>query len=178
MQDNVELVKKFYKVMDNILHMKVKDFLDKYRDTLPKYEVIGEDTSISNIISHFENNVSYLLVVGRNRRIKGSIAYSEFLNIFGRSSTTALSAPFSSVSRSLRHSRVPLEAFSNMNASDILFSSPPCVNEDTSVREALEYMYKTGSHYVVVVNHEREIIGVITLHSIFRAIVKELKSYK
>ena len=170
---DMDRITSFYKNIEKILNMKIRDFLEKYKELLPMYEIVEESTSVDDIIAHFQRGVSYLLVTGKNKKLKGGIAYSDFLNILGRTSSTALSSPFSSVSRSLRRSRIPLESFKKLIASDILFSSPPCISEDSTIREALEFMYKSGTHYIVIVNNEKKVTGILTLHSIFRAIVKD-----
>lgn len=176
MNKNNRIIRKFYSITERIINMKISDFMKKYSKVLPKHIVIGENANLSDIISYFEKDIAYILVTDHNKRIKGSISYMDFLNILGRPSSTALSAPFASVSRSLRRSRSSLENLAHMHVSDILFSTPPCINGNNLVKEALEYMYRSGSHYIIVIDRNNEIHGVITLHSIFRAIIKELKT--
>ncbi len=170
-----ERVKRFYETLEHVLKMKLSDFIDEYRELLPRYGVIDEETNISSIIEYFEKGFSYLIIVDKKNRVKGVLSYIDFLHMFGRRKTTALSSPFSSVSRSLRHSKPSLSTFTGLSASDIIHNPPPHLLHRSTVEEALQHMDSSEHNYIIVVNESGEIVGVITLHSIFRAILNRLK---
>ena len=165
---------KFYKALENILKMKLSEFIEKYRQVMPKYRVIDEDTNMSEIVKLFREDIPYLIIVDKKGRIRGVVSYIDFLHMFGRRKTTALSAPFSSVSRSLRRSRPSLSTFSQLLASDIAHSSPPHLSLDSTVEEAIQHMHASDQNYVILVSDTGEVEGVLTLHAIFRAVLREV----
>jgi len=114
------VLEKFYTALEEVLKMKIANFLKEFSDILPKYEHILENESIENILKYLKDGIHYLIVTDRKGKMRGIITYIDFMMMFGKKRSTALFAPFSSVTRSLRKARMPLKTLSEMKASDIM----------------------------------------------------------
>ncbi len=167
------VLERFYIALEEVLEMKIADFLKEFSDILPKYEHILENESIENILKYFKDEIHYLIVTDSKGKMRGIITYIDFMMMFGRKGTTALFAPFSSVTRSLRKARMPLKTLSKMKASDVMFIAPPHVSENSKVESALNNISKTGNNFAVVIRGKDKVVGIITAHSIFRAIIRK-----
>jgi len=168
-----EVAERFYQAIENILKLRIDEFMKRYSDLLPGFALIDEDEEVNRVLDLLRKGKHYIIVVDSKRRMKGIISYIDFMLMFGRRRTTALSAPFSSVGRSLRRSRMPLETFVNLSASDIMSRLPPHVWLDSQIEEALKYMSSTGSNYAVVTARDGTVMGIITAHAIFRAVLRK-----
>ena len=172
------VLEKFYTALEEVLKMKITNFLKEFSDILPKYEHILENESIENILKYLKDGIHYLIVTDRKGKMRGIITYIDFMMMFGKKRSTALFAPFSSVTRSLRKARMPLKTLSEMKASDIMCIAPPYVSENSKVESALNNMSKTGNNFAVVIKGRDNVVGIITARSIFRAIIRKANLYE
>ena len=65
-----------------------------------------------------------------------------------------------------------------MKALDIICIALPHVSENSKVENALNNMSKTGNNFAVVIEGRDNVVGIITAHSIFRAIIRKANLYK
>ena len=172
------VLEKFYAALKEVLNMRISDFLKEFPDVLPRFEYVLENENIENVLKYLKDGIHYLIVVDKKKKMRGIITYIDFMIMFGKKRTSALFAPFSSATRALRKTHVPFKTLSEMKASDIMFIAPPCVSETSKVENALNNMSKTGNNFTVVVKDRNEISGIITAHSIFRAIMRKATFYE
>ena len=51
-------------------------------------------------------------------------------------------------------------------------------SEDTSIREVAQIMWVNSAHYCVVINQNREVLGIISARSILKAFGRDLRQAK
>ena len=56
--------------------------------------------------------------------------------------------------------------------------APPYVSENSKVESALNNMSKTGNNFAVVIKGRDKVVGIITVHSIFKAIICKANLYE
>ena len=168
-----DITARFYQAIETVLAMKLTEFMEKYRDLLPRFALVEEEMEMAKVLDLLRSGKHYIIVVDKRNRVKGIISYIDFMLMFGRRRSTAMFAPFSSVSRSLRRSRMPYETLIGLSASDIMTILPPHLWTDSRVEDALKYMSSAGTNYAVVTTREGVVVGIVTAHAIFRAVLKE-----
>jgi len=167
------ILKKFYSALEEVLKMKIENFLEQHKDVLPKFEVVHENKSVEEVLKHLREDKHYIIVIDRKGKMRGIITYIDFMIMFGKKRTTALFAPFSSVTRSLKRAHMPLKTLAELKASDIMNIAPPHVWNHSKVEDALNNMSKTGNNFAVVIAKGEKVVGIITAHAIFRAIIRK-----
>ncbi len=172
------IIGEFHKALEEVLSMSIGSFVRMYRDVLPKFEIVHEDDTIEELFEYFVKDYSYLIVIDSRGKLRGSITYLDILTHLGIEDTHILSTPLASIGSTLRISRIPLETLSKMKVSMLIKNIPPHVHEDATVREALNMIERSGSHFVLAMTRDGAVIGVITAHAIFRAAMEKLKTMR
>jgi len=166
----------FSKAARKILSLKVEDFISKYRDLLPQYGVVGEEENIAKIIELIGNNKHYIIVVDKKNKLRGIITYLDVLLMLGGPKATAVFLPLSSIASSLRRIKVSSDVLPRISVRKIMEREPHRVKLEETIEEAIDVMEKSHTHYVVVVDKEGKVKGIITAHAILRAVLEEMKS--
>ena len=165
----------FTKILEEILDMDVGTFIKAYRDTLPDYEIVHEDTTIEELFEHMAQGRDYIIIVDSKGRLRGAITYLDILMYIGRHEHRVLTTALGSIRGTLTISRIPSETLAKMKVSILMKRLPPHVSIDHSVREALNIMENCDTHYTVVQTKDGAVVGIITMHAIFRAAMEKLR---
>lgn len=156
-----------------VLGMKVKDFIRKYRDLTPMYDYVVEDDPLSSILRQVLQGKHYVIVIDRRGRLKGLITYDDILVLLGQTSLAKHHIPFTGPRRLIKGSGLRPEDEGRIKARDIMDRLPHCVLAHETVAEAVALMEREGTQHAVVTDEEHMVYGVLTTHSILRAILQE-----
>lgn len=169
-----EVLELFLESIDEVLGMSIGEFIEKYNEVLPRFDIVGEDEPLNTVIEKMIRGKDYIIVVDSRNRVKNMITYIDLLKYLGMKQERILSTALSSVHGTLRRSKIPGEVFKNIRVTVLSTPLPPHVTVKHNAREALHIMESMDTTYVAVVGDKNKAVAVITLHAIFRAIIKEL----
>ncbi len=165
--------------LDEILEMTLKDFVAKYRDELPRYIVVGENTTFKNIIGVLSKSIDYggkgievVVVVDKQQKPIGIIEDLELLEILSTHrgwSFSILKPPISKKARNIRNLlNIPIGRIARMNH--------PVLRLDATVKNAIDLMDSLKTRYVIVIDEKDRLYAVLSsriiLSKIFDEIVK------
>ncbi len=164
-------IKKFIDAVNKVMAMKVSEFIKNYKDLLPPYDFVAEDDSVEDLLKFVEEGKHYIIVIDRRGRLRGIVTYIDLLLIFGKPKTAFL--PFSSIATSFSKIKVPAETLLRIPVARVMERLPQHVKLDETIEDATIIMHMNNVHYVVIVDVEGMVWGLLTAHSIFRAILRE-----
>ncbi|MET1160613.1 MAG: CBS domain-containing protein [Thermoprotei archaeon] len=168
--------KDFHRVLSEILQLKLSEFIKKYGVLLPKLTILHEDESVSKIFELVGKGYDYIVVTDDKNRLVGVITYLDILGLLSKRSIIRETAFGGTVHVTMvRRGRVPVNTLAKLRVHRISKRMPPHITSDHTVEEAYNLMEETGSNFLIVVDNQDKPIGVITLHSIFRAVMYSLK---
>jgi len=164
-------IKRFIDAVNKVMAMKVSEFIKNYKDLLPPFDFVAEDDSVEELLKFVEEGKHYIIVIDRRGRLRGIVTYIDLLLIFGKPKTAFL--PFSSIATSFSKIKVPTESLLRMPVAKVMERLPQHVRLDEKVEDATIIMHVNNIHHVVIVDEEGMVWGLMTAHSIFRAILRE-----
>ena len=170
-----DLLPLFSAALSKVLEMKLGEFIERYRELMPRFEVVYEDEVLSQVFQHIVQGVDYIIVVDNKRRLRGAITYIDMIMRVGERTDHVLTSAFASVTSTIRRGRIPSETLKNLRASLFAIQLAPYMTTEHRVIDALHAMERTDAHYIIVLTPENNVVGVLTLHAIFRAAVKEMR---
>ena len=156
-----------------VLDIRVRDFIKRYRDLTPMYDCVVEDEPLSSILHHVLQGKHYVIVIDDRGKLKGIITYDDILILLGQTTLARHHIPFTGPRRLIKGSGLRPEDEGRIKAKDIMDRLPHCVPADDTVAEAVALMEREGTQHAVVTDERHMVYGVITTHSILRAILKE-----
>ena len=162
---------KFMNAVRKVLSMKISEFIRKYRDLLPQFDFITEDDRVEDLLRLVREGKHYIIVIDKRGRLRGIVTYVDILLVFGKPKSAFL--PFSSITTSFSKIRVPADSLLKIMVSRVMERLPQHIRLDESVEVAATVMHMNNIHHVVVVDRSDMVWGLITAHSIFRAILRE-----
>ncbi len=169
----MSMIESLVKGAGKVLGMKVRDFIRKYRDLTPMYDYVVEDDPLSNILRQVLQGKHYVIVIDSKGRLKGLITYDDILILLGQTSLAKHHIPFTGPRRLVKGSGLRPEDEGKIKARDIMDRLPHCVPANDTVAEAVALMEREGTQHAVVTDRECMVYGVLTTHSILRAILRE-----
>lgn len=167
------MIESLVKGASKVLSMKVKNFIRKYRDLTPLYDYVVEDEPLSNILQHVLQGKHYVIVIDSKGRLKGLITYDDILILLGQTSLARHHIPFTGPRRLIKGSGLRPEDEGRIRAKDIMDRLPHCVPANDTVAEAIALMERDGTQHAVVTDEKHMVYGVLTTHSILRAVLQE-----
>ncbi len=170
----MSIVGRFVEVAKLVLSMKCRDFLRFFVDCVPKVQIVGEDETLEDIIDEMLRGASYIVIVDRRGRLRGALSYLDILHHLA-SESKHMHTPMATAIPGMRSLELS-DRSSSIRISLIARPLPPKIREDATVEEALKNMVMTESPYIIVVDKNDNVLGVITQHSIFRAISMKMRS--
>ncbi len=169
----MSMIESLVKGASKVLGMKVKNFIRRYRDLTPMYDYVVEDDPLSNILRQVLQGKHYVIVIDSKGRLKGLITYDDILILLGQTSLAKHHIPFTGPRRLVKGSGLRPEDEGKIKARDIMDRLPHCVPADDTVAEAVALMERDATQHAVVTDEKHMVYGVLTTHSILRAILKE-----
>lgn len=170
-----DLLTMFSSILEQILQMKLGEFIKRYRDLLPGFEIVHEDELISRVFDLMAHGRDYIIVVDNKGRLRGTVTYIDILMHMGRKEERVLVTALASIAGTLKRSRIPSDTLGKLRVSMISTPMPPHVSTDQTVTEALHTMETSDSHYVVVLTPDGAVVSILTAHAVFRAAMQELR---
>ncbi len=170
-----DLLTEFSSILEQILQMKLGEFIKRYRDLLPGFEIVHEDEVISRVFDLMAHGKDYIIVIDSRGRLRGTVTYIDILMHMGRKEERVLITALASIAGTLKRSRIPSDTLSKLKVSIISTPMPPHVSTEQTVLEALHAMETSDSHYVVVLTPDGAVVGILTAHAVFRAAMQELR---
>ncbi len=170
-----DLLTMFSSILEQILQMKLGEFIKRYRDLLPGFEIVHEDDLISRVFDLMAHGRDYIIVVDSKGRLRSTVTYIDILMQMGRKEERILVTALASITGTLKRSRIPSDTLGRLKISMISTPMPPHVTTDQAVNEALHTMEASDSHYVVVLTPDGAVVSVLTAHAVFRAAMQELR---
>ncbi len=162
---------------DTVLDMKLREFIEKYKDELPRYIVVEENVTFKNILGLLRESIDYenkgaevIIVVDRRGKPIGIIEDMELIEIISphpRWILSVLRPPIARKARSLRN-------LLNIPVGQIARLMHPIVSEDVTIREALDHMDRFKSRYLIVVDKRDKIKAIISSRNILSKILEKL----
>ena len=162
---------KFMKAVSRVMSMRVSEFIKRYKDLLPPFDFIAEDDSVEDLLKLVREGKHYIIVIDRRGRLRGIVTYIDLLLMFGKPKAAFL--PFSSIATSFGKVKVPTETLLKIPVARVMERLPQYIRLDETVEDAATIMHMNNIHHVVIVDEEDMVWGLMTAHSIFRAILRE-----
>ncbi len=160
-----------------ILEMTLKEFIEKYRNELPRYIIVGEDATFKNIINvlresidHGDKGAEVIVVVDRNQKPVGIIEDLELVEILsshGRWSLSILKPP-------IRRKAKGIADILNIPLGRIARLHHPLLRYDSKIRDAIDLMDSLKSRYIIVIDEKDRLYGVIGSRNILSKIFDKL----
>ncbi len=157
--------------------MTLREFIEKYRSELPRYIIVGEDTTFKNIVNvlresidHGDKGAEVIVVVDKNQKPVGIIEDLELVEILsshGRWSLSILKPP-------IRRKAKGLTDILNIPLGRIARIHHPLLRYDSTIRDALDLMDSLKSRYIIVIDEKDRLYGVIGSRNILSKIFNEL----
>ncbi|RLG80966.1 MAG: hypothetical protein DRO13_02440 [Thermoprotei archaeon] len=170
-----EKLEEFSQILGQVLAMRISEFLARYGDLLPMFEIIYEDQLVAELFDLLVKGKDYLIVVNGKHRLVGVITYLDILSILGGRSMPETAFAGTTHTAMIRRGRISGSVLSKLKISLVHKRIPPHITCDHTVQDAYNLMETSGTSFLVVVDREDKPIGVITLHSIFRATMKQYR---
>lgn len=170
-----DLLPLFSAALSKVLEMKLGEFIERYRELMPRFKVVYEDEVLSRVFQYVVQGIDYIIVVDSKGRLRGAITYIDMMMRVGEKTNHVLTSAFASVVSTIRRGRVPSETLKKLRASLFAIQLAPHMTTEHRVIDALHAMERTDAHYIIVLTPENNVVGVLTLHTIFRAAVKEMR---
>ncbi len=162
---------------DRVLEMTLREFIEKYRNELPRYIIISEDTVFKNIIDvlresidHGGKGVEVIVVVDKDQKPVGIIEDLELVEILsshGKWSLSILKPP-------IRRKAKGLTDIINIPLGKIARMHHPLLKYDSTIRDALDLMDSLKSRYIIVIDEKDRLYGVIGSRNILGKLLDEL----
>ncbi|RLG89106.1 MAG: hypothetical protein DRO15_01425 [Thermoprotei archaeon] len=163
--------------IDEILSMTLREFIERHKRELPRYVVVGEDVTFKNILNTLHKSIDYeekgvevIVIVDKDRKPIGIIEDLELIEILsshGRWSLSILRPPIG------RKTRKIIDLL-NLPIGHIARMFHPVLHADATIKEALDHMDRLRSRYIIVVDEEERLLGVISSRNILSKIIEKL----
>jgi len=165
-----ELVREFSSSVTDILNMRVRDFIDRYRDFLPRFAIAHHASNVGRVLGYIKDGRDYVVVVDDEGVVRGVLApidIVEALRLPGRGIVREhMGAAFATVPKV----KVTPRGLMRLELVNVMNKHPPVVEEDARVEEVMELMGRERANYVVVVDRRGKVRAVLTAHALLRAI--------
>lgn len=162
---------------EKVLSMSLRDFVKLFKDLIPPFDYVMEDDTLEIVLKRLFEGKHYIIVLDHRGRLKGLITYLDLVTLFSKASMKSMPYAFSSLRELLKGAGVPLGAHGEVLARDLMERLPHWVYVDETVEDAVHLMHRDKCYHAVIRDREGMVYGVITYHSIFRAIVREAGLY-
>ena len=167
----LSITEKFMKAVSKVLSMKVSEFIRKYKDLLPSFDFVTEDDNVEDLLRLIKEDKHYIIVIDKHGRLRGIITYIDILLMFGKPKSAFL--PFSSITTSFSKVKVSVDTLLKISIARVMERLPQHIRLNETVEDAATVMHMNNIHHVVIVDENDMVWGLMTTHSIFRAILRE-----
>ncbi|RLE54649.1 MAG: hypothetical protein DRJ40_10450 [Thermoprotei archaeon] len=158
--------------LENILMMTVGEFIERYRDLLPRFTMISETETLEKVLEHIYNGYHYIVVTDHRGRVRGVVYHLDLIYSIGHPHFEQIPALLN-ILHFRRRIKVPIDVLLKTPVDEIMRRTPPCIKEDKLVSDSVDLMHKVHRSYVIVMSKSDEVRGIVTAHSILRAALRE-----
>jgi len=162
---------------EKVLSMKLRDFVRLFKDLIPPFDYVMEDDPLEEVLKLLFGGKHYIIVLDRRGRLKGLITYIDLVTLFSKAAIKSAQHAFGSLRELLKSAGVSIGTHGEILAGDLMERLPHWVFIDETVEDAIDLMHRDRCYHAVIRDKEGMVYGVITYHSIFRAIVREAGIY-
>lgn len=157
--------------LDEILEMRVEDFMKKYRPPSTTYIIARPGTKLYNVLKAVATgHPQIVIVIDENRRPIGFLTDVHLLKSLQlRHGHRSILSSFT-VSRYI----LPLDKSLNVPIESIMDRRPPVVRHDQKLLDVIRQMIHLDVSAVIVTDRDDRVLGVLTRRHIIRAVLNIL----
>ncbi|MCD6324510.1 MAG: CBS domain-containing protein [Desulfurococcales archaeon] len=158
---------------EKVLSMTLREFVKRFKDLIPSFDYVMEDDSLDEVLKLLFKGKHFIIVLDKKGKLRGLITYLDIVTLFSKASAKAIPTAFGSIRELLKGAGVTLGSENRVRASELMERLPHWTDVDETVDEALRLMRRDRYYHTVIKDREGMVYGVLTYHSIFRAIIKQ-----
>ena len=160
--------------INNLLTIKLIDFMIKYKDSLPSYAIIHLHSKLADVFSQIKDGKEVMVVVDNEGNVRGILTPMDIL-VMLRSEGKGIIRTHFGTTYALRSKKLPPKSLLKLDVVSIMDKHPLVLEGDLELIEAIERMSSERTHYAIVVNPRGKVLGVISSTSIIKVIAEMSK---
>jgi len=168
-------IEEFVSSINNLLTIKLNDFMIKYKNLLPNYAIIHLHSKLADVFSQIKDGKEVMVVVDNEGNVRGILTPMDIL-VMLRSEGKGIIRTHFGTTYALRSKKLPPKSLLKLDVVSIMDKHPLVLEDDLDLVEAIERMSTERTNYAVVVNSRGKVLGVISSTSIIRVIAEMGKS--